>query len=50
MSNYVKIMEQYKRARRSGREQDAKALLEKAREIARSGKASDDEMVAGGYI
>jgi hypothetical protein len=50
MSDYVKIMEQYKIARRGGREDDAKALLEKARKLAKSKKVTEDEMIAGAYI
>jgi len=50
MSDYVKIMEQYKIARRGGRDDDAKALLEKARKLAKDKKVSEDEMIAGAYI
>ena len=50
MSNYVKIMEQYKIARRAGRKEDANALLKKAREMVRNGEPSEDEITAGAYI
>lgn len=50
MSEYVKMMEQYKIARRSGREADAKALFEKARKMVADKKVSEDEMIAGAYI
>lgn len=49
-SGYVEIMEQYKQARRSGRENDADALLKKARELHRKGKVSREEFEAGAYI
>jgi len=50
MSNYVKVMEQYKIARRAGRDDDARALLEKARKMVKAKKVSEDEMIAGAYI
>ena len=49
-SEYVKLMENYKIARRSGREKDAKALFLKMRKLAKEKKVSPTDFDIGGYM
>ncbi len=49
-SEYIKLMESYKIARRSGREDDAKALFLKMRKLAREKKVSSSDFEIGGYM
>ena len=49
-SKYVALMEARKKALRQGEEQKAAKLLIAIRELARSGKVTEDEFVAGAYI
>ena len=46
---YVRLMEEYKRARR-GDAKEANKILEKAKDLARNGDVSKKAKVAGAYI
>jgi hypothetical protein len=46
---YVRLMEEYKRARR-GDKDEANKILDKAKDLARNGDVSKRAIVAGAYI
>ena len=49
-NEYVKLMQQYKIARKSGREADAKALFLKMRKLARAKKVDPTAFDVGAYL
>ena len=49
-SKYIRLMEEYKLARKNGDEKKAEALFKAAKELARSGQVSDDEYTAAAYL
>jgi hypothetical protein len=49
-SDYVMLMEARKRALREGDEATAEELLKSIRTLARSGKVTEEEFLAGAYI
>lgn len=50
VSKYVELMGARKMALRKGDEEKAAKLLESARQLAKEGKVSEDEFIAGAYI
>ena len=49
-SKYIRLMEEYKLARKKGEEEKAMKLFQAARELAKEGKVSDDEFTAAAYL
>ena len=49
-SKYIRLMEEYKLARKRGDEARATAAYKAARELLRSGKVSDEEIEADLYL
>ena len=49
-SKYIRLMEEYKLARKMGELQKAEKIFKAAKELARSGKVSDDEYTAAAYL
>ena len=49
-SKYIRLMEEYKLARKMGELQKAEKIFKAAKALARSGKVSDDEYTAAAYL
>ena len=49
-SNYIRLMEEYKLARKNGDEDKAEQLFRTARRLLRSGTVSEDEITAASYL
>ena len=50
MKTYVELAEAYKIARRKGMDEEAEKVFEVMREMRKSGKVTEDEMIAAAYI
>ncbi len=49
-SKYIRLMEEYKLARKNGDEDKAEQLFRTARRLLRSGTVSEDEITAASYL
>ncbi len=49
-SKYIRLMEEYKLARKRGEEEKANKLFAAARQLLNSGKVSKDERLAAAYL
>ena len=49
-SKYIRLMEEYKLARKQGDEDKAEQLFRAARKLLRSGTVSEDEITAASYL
>ena len=49
-SKYIRLMEEYKLARKQGDDDKAEQLFRTARKLLRSGTVSEDEITAAAYL
>ena len=49
-SKYIRLMEEYKLARKRGDEDRAAAAFKAAKELLRTGTVTDDEVTAASYL